>query len=227
MTHTETLMTERRQLTVDIVSDVVCPWCIIGYRGLAAAAETLADRVEIVVRWHPFELAPATPPEGQLLTDYTRERYCATPEQSSQNRTRLVDTGKALGIDFRYAPDSRIYNSHKAHELLTWAGEQGKQTPLKLALFQAYFTDQANISEDAVLLEAVESVGLNRDEAQAILTDRRYVAAVDAEVAHWQDQNITGVPAYIVDGKYMIPGAQDAETFGQVLERVLEKTAGA
>jgi predicted DsbA family dithiol-disulfide isomerase len=216
-------MTERRQLTVDIVSDVVCPWCIIGYRGLETAAKVMSDRADIVIRWHPFELAPATPPEGQLLSDYTRERYGVTPEQSSQNRARLVDTGKALGIDFRYAPDSRIYNSHKAHELLTWAGEQGKQTALKLALFQAYFTDQANISDDAVLLGAAASVGLDREEAQAILTDRRYAAAVDGEVAHWQDQNITGVPAFIVDGKYMIPGAQDAETFGRVLERVLEK----
>lgn len=216
-------MTERRQLTIDIVSDVVCPWCIIGYRGLEAAADAMRARVDIVVRWHPFELAPATPPEGQLLTDYTRERYGATPEQSSQNRARLVDTGKALGIDFRYAPDSRIYNSHKAHELLIWAGERGKQTALKLALFQAYFTGQANISDDMVLLDAVLSVGLDRNEAQAILSDRRYAAAVDAEVAHWQDQNITGVPAYIIDGKYMIPGAQDAETFGRVLERVLER----
>jgi predicted DsbA family dithiol-disulfide isomerase len=75
-----------------------------------------------------------------------------------------------------------------------------------------------------VLLGAVEGVGLDRDEAQAILADRRYAAAVDADVAHWQDQNITGVPAFIVDGKYMIPGAQDAETFGRVLERMLEKT---
>jgi predicted DsbA family dithiol-disulfide isomerase len=216
-------MTERRQLTIDIVSDVVCPWCIIGYRGLEAAAQALGGRADIVVRWHPFELAPATPPEGQLLTDYTRERYGATPEQSSQNRARLVNTGKALGIDFRYAPESRIYNSHKAHELLIWAGEQGKQTALKLALFQAYFTGQANISDDTVLLDAVQSVGLGRDEAQAILTDRRYAAAVDAEVAHWQDQNITGVPAYIIDDKYMIPGAQDSETFTRVLERVLER----
>jgi predicted DsbA family dithiol-disulfide isomerase len=218
-------MTKRHQLTVDIVSDVVCPWCIIGYRGLEKAAQAIEGRADIVIRWHPFELAPATPPEGQLLTDYTRERYGATPEQSSQNRTRLVDTGKALGIDFRYSPGSRIYNSHKAHELLIWAGEQGQQTALKLALFQAYFTGQANISDDDVLLDIVKSVGLDRNEAQAILTDRRYAAAVDVEVAHWQDQNITGVPAYIIDGKYMIPGAQDAETFGRVLERVLEKAA--
>ena len=216
-------MGTRRQVAIDIVSDVVCPWCIIGYRGLEAAAHALSDRADIVIRWHPFELAPATPPEGQLLSDYTRERYGATPEQSSRNRTRLVETGKSLGIDFRYSSESRIYNSHKAHELLTWAGEQGKQTALKLALFHAYFTDQANISDDALLLDAAQSVGLDRDEAAAILADRRYAVAVDAEVAHWHDQNVTGVPAFIIDGKYMIPGAQDAETFGRVLDKVLEK----
>ena len=215
-------------LTIDIVSDVVCPWCIIGYRGLEAAIDALGDRAEVTVRWHPFELAPATPPTGQALADYTRERYGATPEQSSQSRTRITDAGRALGIDFRYGPDSRIYNSHKAHELLTWAGETSdQQTALKLALFTAYFTDQANISDDAVLLDVVEQVGLNRAEASAILTDRRYAAAVDGEVAHWQDQNITGVPAFIVNGTYMIPGAQDAATFGRVLDRVLEKVGGA
>ena len=211
-------------LTIDIVSDVVCPWCIIGYRGLEAAIEALGDRAEVSVRWHPFELAPATPPTGQALADYTRERYGATPEQSSQSRTRITDAGRALGIDFRYGPDSRIYNSHKAHELLSWSGETSdQQTALKLALFTAYFTDQANISDDAVLLDVVERVGLNRAEASAILTDRRYAAAVDSKVAHWQDQNITGVPAFIINGTYMIPGAQDAATFGRVLDRVLEK----
>lgn len=213
------------QMTVDIVSDVVCPWCIIGYRGLEAAAQMLVDRAEIVVRWHPFELAPATPPEGQLLSDYARERYGATPEQSRQSRARLVDTGKALGIDFRYSPDSRIYNSHKAHQLLSWAGEIGGQTRLKLALFHAYFTDEANISDDAVLLDAVEQVGLPRDQAAAVLADQRYAAAVDAEVTHWHDQNVTGVPAYIINEKYMIPGAQDAQTFARLLERILDKEA--
>ena len=215
-------------LTIDIVSDVVCPWCIIGYRGLEAAIEALGKNIDVSVHWCPFELAPATPPQGQTLADYTRERYGATPEQSSQSRTRIVDAGRALGIDFRYGPDSRIYNSHKAHELLTWAGKTSdKQTALKLALFAAYFTDQANISDDAVLLDTVERVGLNRAEASVILTDRRYVAVVDSEVAHWQDQNITGVPAFIVNSTYMIPGAQDTATFGRVLDRVLEKVGGA
>jgi predicted DsbA family dithiol-disulfide isomerase len=221
-------MSGKMQLTVDIVSDVVCPWCIIGYRGLEAAAQMVGDRAEISVRWHPFELAPMTPPEGQALADYSRERYGATPEQSLKNRARLVEAGAPLGIDFRYSSESRIYNTHKAHELLTWAGEiGGRQTALKLALFHAYFTDQRNVSDDAVLLDAVDSVGLDRAEAAAVLAGGRYVAAVDTEIAHWQDQNITGVPAFIIAGKYMIPGAQDAATFARVLERIVDKEAVA
>lgn len=212
-------------ISVDIVSDVVCPWCIIGYRGLVAAVAALGDRADVSVRWHPFELAPRTADEGQALADYTRERYGATPEQSSQNRTRLIESGAALGIDFRYDANSRIYNTHKAHELLMWAGESGQQTTLQLILFHAYFTLQANISDDRVLLDTVERAGLDRAEALAVLADRRYAATVDAEIEHWQDQNITGVPAFIFNGKYMIPGAQDAETFAQILERVLEKEA--
>ena len=216
-------MSKPQTLTVDIVSDVVCPWCVIGYKQLERAAALIADRAEIAVRWHPFELVPGMQPEGQNLTDYTRERYGATPEKSSQNRERLLDIGDELGIEFRYSPDSRIYNSHKAHQLLAWAGEAGGQTALKMELFHAYFTDQANIADEHVLLAAVDRAGLDREEARAVLADGRYKQAVDAEIAHWQDQNITGVPAFIVNGKYMIPGAQDAETFVQVFERVMEK----
>lgn len=213
------------KLTVDIVSDVVCPWCAIGYKGLEKAIEGLGDRVDVTVAWHPFELAPGTPAQGQALADYSRERYGASPEQSNAARDRIRNAGEPLGLEFRYSPDSRIYNTFKAHQLLHWAGEQGRQTQLNLALFQAYFTDQSNVSDDAVLLAAVEGVGLDRAEAEAVLADGRYAGTVRAEENFWVDQNITGVPAFIVNGKFMIPGAQDAETFTRVLERVMEKEA--
>lgn len=212
-----------QKLTIDIVSDVVCPWCAIGYKGLEQALEALGDRAEVMITWHPFELAPYLSEEGQLLTDYVRERYGALPEQSAQNRQRIVDAGAALGIDFRYSPESRIYNTFKAHQLLHWAEGQGRQTALKLALFRAYFTEQKNVADDAVLLDAVESAGLDRAEAAAVLADGRHAGVVRGEEKYWAEQNITGVPAYIINGKFMIPGAQDAETFGRVLEKVLEK----
>ncbi len=211
------------QLHVDIVSDVVCPWCAIGYAQLERAAAMIAGRAEVSVRWHPFELAPDTPKDGQRLADYSRERYGATPEQAIASRSRIIETGKTLGIDFAYSADSRIYNSFDAHRLLAWAGETGGQTALKQALFAAYFTAQRNIAEAEVLLDAVTAAGLDRDAAAAVLASGAHADQVRAEQAHWIDQNVTGVPAFIVNGKYMIPGAQDAETLTRVFERVLDR----
>ncbi len=221
------MMKAPAQLQIDIVSDVVCPWCIIGFKQLERAIGIMGERVEVGVRWHPFQLAPYLPPEGQSIADYGRERYGATPEQSAANRTRIQDAGKPLGIAFNYSSESRIYNTRRAHKLLAWAGETGGQTALKLALFSAYFTDQRNICEDNVLLDAADAAGLDRAAAQAALADPRYDQIVDEELHHWQMQNITGVPAFIINGKYMIPGAQDAETFVQILNRVIEKESAA
>jgi len=218
-------MTAPAQLQIDIVSDVVCPWCAIGYAQLERAIGKLGDRVEVGVRWHPFQLAPYLPPEGQNVAEYTKERYGATPEQSSSSRTRITDAGRELGLEFNFSSNSRIYNTRRAHKLLTWAGETGGQTALNKVFFNAYFTEQKNVSDDTVLLDAVEAAGLDRTGAEAALNDPRYDAVVDAELDHWLDQNISGVPAFIVNGKYMIPGAQDADTFVRVLEKVMEKEA--
>jgi predicted DsbA family dithiol-disulfide isomerase len=208
-------------LYVDIVSDVVCPWCVIGYRQLEKAIVALGDSATVAIRWHPFELVPGMAPEGRTITDHVRERYGPAAASGSGARDRITNTGKALGIDFRYSPDSRIYNTHKAHQLLLWAGEHGRQTELKLALFESYFTGQNNVSDAAILLDAVDVAGLDRTIARDVLDNATFAKQVDAEIAYWQDQNITGVPAYIINGKYMVPGAQDSETFGRIFERVL------
>ena len=218
---------QKPTLTIDIVSDVVCPWCIIGYKQLTRAADVIADRAVIAVRWHPFQLAPGLSQGGQAISDYMQERYGATPEQGRSNRAHITDIGKSLGIDFRYSEQGRIYNTHKAHQLLTWAADSGRQTALKLALFKAYFTHQRAIDDEAELLDIVEEVGLDATQAQAALSSGLYAEAVDKEVSYWQDQNVTGVPAFIVNSKYMIPGAQDADTFVKVLEKVLDKDAAA
>jgi predicted DsbA family dithiol-disulfide isomerase len=213
------------QISIDIVSDVVCPWCIIGYRQLERAVGQMAGRVDVGVRWHPFELAPGMPPEGQNIADYMRDRYGATREQGSANRGRIVEIGKTLGIEFCYSPDSRMYNTRRAHRLLAWAGETGGQTALKLALFDAFFTQQRNVHQTEVLLDAVDAAGLDREAARAALDDPRYAAQVEAELDYWRDQNIAGVPAFVINRKVMVPGAQDAETFVRVIDRVIAREA--
>ncbi len=218
-------MSQPVSITIDIISDIVCPWCHIGFAQLTRALGMLEGQIEAGVRWHPFQLAPGLPPEGQLMSDYVRERYGATPEQSRGNRSRIQDAGAALGLDIRFRDDGRIYNTLKGHQLLSWAGEQGQQTALKLALFDAYFRDGLNISDEGVLLDVAQSVGLDRAAAQSALSEPRYAEQVRAETEYWLDQNVTGVPAFIINGKYMIPGAQDAETLVRYIGRVLEKEA--
>lgn len=214
-----------RPLKIDIVSDIVCPWCYIGFTQLTRALSALSDQIEPLVRWHPFQLAPGLPPEGQLLSDYVRERYGASAEQSRGNRSRIQEAGAALGLDIRFQEQGRIYNTLNGHQLLVWAGEQGQQTALKLALFKAYFTDGRNVADGDVLAEVASSVGLDAQEARAVIADQRYAGQVRTETEYWMDQNVTGVPAFILDGKYMIPGAQDADTLVHYIGRVLEKAA--
>jgi predicted DsbA family dithiol-disulfide isomerase len=217
------MTTDIPSLRIDIISDIVCPWCFVGYKQLERAIATLDGKVDITLHWHPFELAPGLGPEGRSIADHVRERYGATPEQSKGNRARIVEAGAGLGIDFRYGDDSRMYNTHKAHQLLHWAADSGRQTELKLALFHAYFTAQLNVSDTDVLMDVVTIIGLDPVEARAVLNDGRFAKTVSAEIDYWQDHGVSAVPTFIIDNKAMIPGAQDPTTFAHVIEQVLSK----
>jgi predicted DsbA family dithiol-disulfide isomerase len=219
-------MTEAVPLRIDIVSDVVCPWCIIGYKQVETALTMLEQPVAVEMWWHPFELNPNMVAEGEDTAEHVARKYGSTPEQSSSNRQRLNDIGESVGFAFNYGEGMRIYNTFKAHKLLTVFGaERGwqAQTALKLALFKAYFQDRRDVSDEAVLLDIAEAQGMDRDAAAAWLADEMLTQTVRAEQAQWLDQNITGVPAIIFDQKFMVPGAQSAETFADVISKVLAK----
>jgi len=128
-------------LKIDFVSDVSCPWCIIGLRGLTEALDQLGSEVQAEIHFQPFELNPNMPAEGQNIVEHITEKYGSTAEQSQANRERIRDMGAALGFAFRTDGQSRIYNTFDAHRLLHWAGLEGLQYNLKEALFKAYFTD--------------------------------------------------------------------------------------
>ena len=217
-------------LRIDIVSDVVCPWCIIGLKQVEKALTLVGQDIAAETYWHPFELNPNMVPEGEDTAEHIARKYGSTPEQSRANRSRLSDIGNSVGFAFNYGEGMRIYNTFNAHKLLTIFGsERGwrAQTALKMALFTAYFQDRRDVSDIDVLCDIAETQGMDRDVALAWINDAALTTSMRAEMAHWIDQNITGVPAIIFDQKYMVPGAQSAETFADVINKVLTKRAAA
>ena len=212
-------------IRVDIVSDVVCPWCIVGLRQLQIATEDLG--FEIDVHWHPFELNPQMPDAGQNLQEHICEKYVTTIPQSNENRERLTTIGAELGFTFQFGEHSRMVNTFKAHQLLHWANLQGQEHALKLALFSAYFTEQQDINDSEVLLTVIESMGLDRAEAKVVLGESRYKEAVRSEQTKWTSRGISGVPAMVFDEKYLMTGAQGVENYTQVLTKIVSETPRA
>jgi predicted DsbA family dithiol-disulfide isomerase len=212
-------------LRIDIVSDVVCPWCIIGYKQVERALSMVSPPITAEFHWYPFELNPHMVAQGQDIAEHIKQKYGSTPAQSQANRQRLADIGSELGFEFSGATGRRIYNTFAAHKLLLMSGQQygwAKQTALKLALFKAYFQEDRDVSDDAVLIDVAQSVGLSGDICVQWLSDDAVSETVRKEETHWIDQNITGVPAIIFNQRFMVPGAQSAEVFAGVIARVLE-----
>lgn len=214
-------------LRVDIVSDVMCPWCIIGWLKFQKVMAHFEGRLAFRVQWHPFELNPDMPAAGEDAAEHVMRKYGISAEQSRANTGRLASIADELGFAFNRGPGFRMRNSFDAHRLLTWAGaieepEQdaptGVQTGLKLALFKAHFTDNRDVGDYEVLAEVAASVGLDRERAIAILGSGEFGEMVRTEEADWADRNITGVPAFILGGRMLIPGAQDPEMFIRVIE---------
>lgn len=214
------------KMRIDIVSDIVCPWCIIGYKQVEKALDLVGDDISAEIVWQPFELNPNMPPEGQDIAEHVAQKYGATPESSAKTRSHMAALGESLGFTFNNAPDKRIYNTFQGHILLHWALEQGgaeAQMALKMALFTAYFQDNQDVSDEDILLAAVAKAGLDREDARTVLNDPDYAQNVRGALNAWIERGVSGVPATIIDGKYMVPGAQDAETFAQMFQKVRDK----
>lgn len=215
-------MTETKSpLRIDIVSDVMCPWCIIGYRQLELALE--ASDIDHEIHWHPFELNPNMPPEGQDIGEHLAEKYGTTPEQSAANRANMTASGKELGFDFNFAEGFRMHNTFHSHQLLHWANEQGRKHELKQALFIAHFTHGRNLSDDTVLAEIAGEIGLDREDAKAVLVDQRFANTVRQEQQFWVQKGISGVPAVVFDHQHLVSGAQGVDNFQNILTRLQQQ----
>lgn len=212
-------------LQVDIISDVVCPWCIIGYKQLQKALAALPGQFAVTLRWHPFELNPQMPAAGQDLREHLAQKYGTSPDRSRAARVRLSTLGESLGFTFDYFDGMRMVNTFRAHQLLHWAAGQGRQTELKLALFEAFFSRREDVNDPAVLAAVAARAGLDSDEAGAVLSDERYAPAVRAEQQYWLEQDVHAVPTFFFQRQYIVPGAQDAEAFVRLLQKIQSRGA--
>ncbi len=222
-----------QSLTIDIYSDVMCPWCLIGYGQLTKALEQLDGEIEAQIRWRPFELNPDMPTEGEGQEAHLQRKYGRSAEQGAQVRGQMKQVADSAGVSLSYegdedpAPDAMMWNTRDAHKLLGFALEQAGpkvQTELKLALFKAHFNQRRRIGDRETLLDIAADVGLHREAAKAALDDDDLEARVIAEERQAWDLNISGVPAMIVEGKFMIPGAQAPDVYVNALRRVAEKS---
>jgi predicted DsbA family dithiol-disulfide isomerase len=214
-------------LRVDIVSDVVCPWCIIGYLQFQKALAQLPGQFDVELHWQPFELNPQMPEEGQDLREHIAQKYGSTPKQSGGARQRLTELGDSLGFQFDYFEGMRMVNTFKAHQLLHWAEESGLQMDLKMALFKAFFNQRENVGDVEQLATVAARVGLDQNEALAVLADQRFADSVRQRQALWLERDVHAVPMFYFQQSYGVPGAQEAETFVRVLSKIREKELAA
>jgi len=208
-------------LRIDFVSDIACPWCVIGLRSLMIALDKLKDEAAVELHFQPFELNPDMAPEGENVTEHVTKKYGSSSERSSAVRKAIRESGAALGFAFNYGPASRIWNTFDAHRLLHWAGQEGKQLALKEALFKANFTDQLPTNDHAVLAKAAAEAGLDPARASAILASDEFVNEVRADEQLWRERGISAVPSIVFNQRWMIQGGQPPEVFEQAIRQML------
>jgi predicted DsbA family dithiol-disulfide isomerase len=206
-------------IRVDIVSDVICPWCFIGKRRLerALAAEAPGS---IEIGWRPFQLNPEMPVEGMSRRDYLRAKF--GEDDGGERYKHVIAAGLEEGIPFAFERMQRTPNTVRAHRLIRWADRAGHADATVEALFVAYFTQGRDIGDAAVLAAVAGDAGLDPAAAQAYLESNEDDALIRAEDAFARKMGIHGVPCFVVERKYMVSGAQPPEMLAEVFRRVRE-----
>ena len=214
-------------IRIDFVSDVACPWCVVGLKSLQKALEAVGDSVQAEIHFQPFELNPDMVPEGENTAEHVARKYGANPERSAASRNALKEHGDALGFDFGFRPESRIWNTFDAHRLLHWAGLEGKQLELKEALFKANFTNQQATSDHEVLASAAKAAGLDETRAREILASGEFSDEVRRDEDLWRNRGISAVPSVIFNQRWMIQGGQPPKVFEQAIRQIISGQAQA
>ena len=209
-----------KSLKVDVFTDVVCPWCLVGSARLDKAIAALGDDVVVEVENHPFYLDPDTPAEGVVVADMLRQKYGRDPREMW---ARVEGEAKKAGIDLDLSAQPRLFPTARAHTLTRLAKPLGTQHALANAIASAYFLEHRQINDDDVLADLAVAHGFGRAEALAAINDPRQLAITERLALDVAGQGINGVPFFIFGSKYALSGAQQQDVFGMALTKTLKE----
>lgn len=214
---------EQQPITIDVVSDVMCPWCLIGKRRLEKALE-MREGVPVNVRWRPFQLDATIPEDGMDRQEYLNRKF-GGPEGAKNIYDNVRAAGAEEGIPFKFEDIKKSPNTINAHRLLRWADTMGVQNEMAERLFQLYFMEGGDLTDKQVLADNAEQAGMEREVVETLLAGDADKEAVQNEIATASQMGVTGVPCFIVDGKYAVMGAQQPEVIAGAIDKVLEERA--
>jgi predicted DsbA family dithiol-disulfide isomerase len=210
------------KLKIDIVSDVVCPWCVIGFKNLQTAIKQMSNEIDFEINWKPYELHPEIPKNGYDKKLYMQQKFGDASGRASPYN-QIKEIGKSLGFEFNFSKTERIPNTFSAHRLLWKSKEFNLQTELSEALFEAYFTDGKDIGSDEVLAGIAQEVGMDKLEVLKFLSSKEGGQEIADEEMEFIEKSIGAVPTYFINEKYIIQGGQEPETFVSFLNKILSK----
>jgi len=211
------------KIKIDIVSDVVCPWCTIGYKRLDKAISEMGIQDQVEIEWQPFELNPHMPKEGQNVQEHITEKYDSSLEDQKRSQEYMAEAGAELGFTFDYFDEMRMANTFEAHILLEYAKTFGKQTELKMRLTTAFFSERKDVSDRAILKQALLDVGLNAEEALAKLDNDEARYEIRSKEDYWKNLGVNSVPTIVFNRKSAVTGAQPVDVFKRILAEVIEQ----
>lgn len=206
-----------KKIKIEIWSDVVCPFCYLGFRKLEHALKKTGLGGYFETEWQSFQLDPEYPSgQSESTTSYLAQRKGVPESQIRQIYSRLTEQGKIYGIDFHF-DTALTFNTRKAHQLIQWSKNYSNSTELEVAFFKAYFTNGANLSIPENLITIAESVGLNGEDARFVLNDQKHDVKIEEDKYAASQLGVRGVPYFLIGGEFPIAGAMPDEVFENTL----------
>lgn len=213
-------------MIIDVFSDPICPWCYIGKRRLETALERFGRTEEATIRWRAFQLNPGMPPEGMRRDEYVALKFGGA-ERASQIYDMIAQAGNGVGIPFAFDRIEWTPNTIQAHRLIRYAARKGRDGDVVEALFRGYFLEGRDLSNDGLLADIAGECGFVAEDVRRYLAGKEDDKEIRAEHDFAVSLNITGVPCFIVEGRYAVVGAQEPDAFGPVFDLVDEEARAA